>query len=153
MALVAGAAIGILALPTAGLANKPGREVTPATVDVIVDSCGLPVQVHYEATENAFDFGDRLGFTYSKAKATLTNVDTGESIRIAVPGPESVRFNDDGTVAVSSSGPWLWLRRHPITSEPGIWLTDGLIVTLNENRVVISAEQQGSSRNLCAALS
>jgi hypothetical protein len=142
----------LVALPTGALAGKPDREVTPFSADAIVDSCGFPVRLQVEGTEHALNFGDRLGFTYAATKATLTNLETGASIRIAIPGPEFVQFNDDGTVTVSGPGPWLWARSHPVTLEPGIWLTHGLIIRSFENREPISIEQHGTSENLCNAL-
>jgi hypothetical protein len=152
VALGLGVLASLLAPATGALAQTPDRQVTPLTVESVVNSCGFPVRIHVEATENALNFGDRLGFTYADAKASLTNLDSGASIRIAIPGPESVEFNDDGTVTVSGPGPWLWFQRHPVTLETGIWLTYGLIVRTFENRDPISVQQHGTSRNLCDAL-
>lgn len=142
----------LLTLPGAALADGPTREVTPFMFDALVTSCGFPVRVHAEGAQQALDFGDRLGFTTPKAKATLTNVDSGESIVVAIPGPELLTFHGDGTVTFRGPGPWLWLREHPITAQPGMWLTYGLIIRRGENHVVISAEQHGRSLNLCAEL-
>lgn len=152
-AILGGAAGLLLALPTAAEAAEPVRSVTPVTLDAVITSCGFPVQVHIDAEEHALDFGDRLGFTYSDAKATFDNAATGETVRVAVPGPEFLEFNGDGTVTVRAAGPWLWLVEHPITGEPGIWLTYGLVVRLAQNHVTMSAEQHGTSRDLCAELS
>jgi hypothetical protein len=137
--------------PRPATAQEPGSQVTPITVDAVVTSCGFAVGIHLETTERALDFGERLGLTYSDATATLTNLDSGTSLRLAVPGPEFVRF-DGGTVTVSGPGPWLWFQRHPVTLEEGIWLTRGLVVRTFEDFVPISVEQHGTTRDLCDEL-
>ncbi len=100
-----------------GAEAKPGREVTDLTDDFTIDTCSFPVQIHQKGKAIELDFGDRLLFAVPGAEWTLTNPETGASTRLVIPGPELVKFNEDGTVTVRGTGPWAWGRRHPVTHE------------------------------------
>ena len=111
------------------------------------------MQIHQEGQGLALDFGDRLLFAAPGAEWTLTNPENGASRRVVIPGPEFVEFNEDGSVTVRGTGPWAWGRRHPVTREPGIWLTIGRFVWIfDADGNLTSAEFAGRSENLCDAL-
>jgi hypothetical protein len=132
--------------------TKPDRTVTDVSDDFTSDACGFPVQVHVEGQEIALDFGDRLIFTYTGTSATLANPQTGTDLQVAIPGPEFVQFNPDGTVSVRGAGPWLFLPFHPESLEAGIWLVRGLSLRTFVDRQLVAIEIHGRSDNLCAAL-
>ena len=143
---------------------KPGRTVEP--LDFSVDltagtACDFPVRVQWKGQEvtltfdggdTSLDPGDRLIITVLGLSATLTNLATETSLQVSITGPEFVQFNEDGTVTVRGPGPWLFVRRHPETLEPGLWLVRGLSLRTFLNRVLQTIEIHGRSENLCAAL-
>jgi len=133
-------------------AAKPDRAVSDFSDDFTSDACGFPVQLHIEGQEIALDFGDHLIFTYTGTSATLANPESGAALRVALPGPEFVQFNPDGTVTVRGAGPWLFAPHHPETLEAGIWLVRGLSLRTFVDRQPIAIEIHGRSDNLCAAL-
>jgi hypothetical protein len=78
---------------------------------------------------------------------------TGESLRVAIPGPEfDQEFNPDGTVAIfTATGPWLWLAFNPANQDQeGLFLTHGQVVI--DTSTGLPIEVKGSSRNLCTEL-
>ena len=141
--------LSLIAAP-ANAASKPVRTITDISLDVTVDSCGFPVRLQATGTSIALNFGSRLNIVAPGTEATLTNLATGTSLRVAIPGPEFVQFNQDGSPnTVSFTGPSLFARFHPATLEPGIWLTRGrLVLDLDADHT----EFDGTSRNLCTAL-
>jgi len=65
----------------------------------------------------------RLEF-FPSTRLTLTNLQTGEVIRLAAGGPGHITQGTDGSFDFSGTGPWVFPRR-PGTNEPGIWETVG----------------------------
>jgi hypothetical protein len=55
---------------------------------------------------------------------TLTNLQTGEVIRLAAGGPGHITQGVDGSFDFSGTGIWVFPQR-PGTNEPGIWETVG----------------------------
>jgi hypothetical protein len=132
---------------------KPGRTVAPIVEDLTTnDACVFPVRVQWDGQVITLDFGDRLFFSVVGLSATLTNLETGTSLRVSIAGPEFVQFNEDGTVTVRGPGPWLFLPFHPETQEAGLWLVRGLSLRTFANRQLQSIEIRGRSENLCNAL-
>jgi hypothetical protein len=139
----------LIAAP-ANAAGKPVRTLTDISLDVTVETCGFPVRLQATGASIELNFGGRLNIVAPGTEATLTNLATGTSLRVAIPGPEFVEFNQDGSPnTVSLTGPSLFAHFHPATREPGIWLTQGrLVLDLDADRT----EFDGTSRNLCTAL-
>ena len=142
-------AIGGTASASAG---PPDRQVGDFAVDVVDLSCGFPVHIVGSGQVIEIGFGDSQITTFPGTEATLTNEENGNAIRTAIPGPELVTINNDGTVTVVGTGPWLFAGTHPVTREPGIWLIRGRHVRTYLDRQLLSIEFQGSSDNLCNAL-
>src|SRR5215216_4227873 len=95
---------------------KPGRTVDPISGDRIFEAgaaCDFQVRVQWAGQMILLDFGDRLVITVLGLSATLTNLETGTSLRVAIAGPEFVQFNEDGSVTVRGPGPWLFVPFHP----------------------------------------
>ena len=140
----------VLALATPAAAARPLREVIPPAGDFTEESCGFPVLVHQEGYTIRLTFYDkndevlRTTQTYPQFKVTLTNLETGKSLRIVDPGPG---FFDEGTLV--GSGPWFWGQQNPVTGEPGMFLTYGRF-TLDFDTGAISLN--GRIRDLCAEL-
>jgi hypothetical protein len=99
------------------------------------------------------DFGDRKIILLPGTNATLTNATTGESVQVAIPGPEfDTDINSDGTPATfTATGPWLWLAFNPANQDQeGLFLTHGQVVINTSTGLPIDVK--GSSRNLCTEL-
>jgi hypothetical protein len=152
--LILPSAIAAMAIAGTGAAaaGPPDRQVGDFAVDVAVSSCGFPVHIVGSGEVIELGFGDRQISTFPGTEATLTNEESGKAIRAAIPGPELVTINDDGTVTVVGTGPWLFVGTHPVTHAPGIWLIRGRQVRTFLDRQLLSIEFHGSSDNLCDAL-
>jgi hypothetical protein len=134
---------------------KPGRTVDPIGEVLIFDAgttCDFRVRVEWAGQMILLDFGDRLIITFLGLSATLTNLETGTSLRVSIGGPEFVQFNEDGSVTVRGPGPWLFVPSHPETREAGLWLVRGLSLRTFADRQLQAIEIHGTSENLCAAL-
>jgi hypothetical protein len=114
-------ALGLASLAFAGgaSAQKPEREVLPADTEFTIEGlCDFDVFVQVEGTIIHTVFKKREVEVYPSYKATLTNVDTDESLVLIVPGPWFIGEPEVGT------GPWLW-GANPETGEPGLFLLQG----------------------------
>jgi hypothetical protein len=121
----------VIASPSAASADPPFQEVISDPVEVLLpgeDFCGFDVFAELEQKFKFIAFsGDRGTFitamTVGKLKVVLTNVDTGESISLSIPGPgffdvEGNLVVGTGTWVVFVPGALLYLSGH-ITFEPG----------------------------------
>jgi hypothetical protein len=129
MLVLAVALVATSASPT--LAAQPFRERISDPVSLVLageDFCGFDVQAEVEQKFMFIAFSGNRGtlwtaMTVGKLKVVLTNVDTGESIALSIPGPGFI--DADGNTIVGT-GPWvvfvpgqlLYLVGH-ITFEPG----------------------------------
>jgi hypothetical protein len=129
-ALVCAAALLLLLAPAASAA-KPFQVRVSDPVSIVLpgaDFCGFDVQADVEQKFKFIEFsGDRgtwIGaITVGKIKVVLTNVETGASVSVSIPGPG---FMDVDGNLVEGTGPWvifvpgqlLYLVGH-ITFEPG----------------------------------
>ena len=127
----------------------PGTDLRSPSVPLPgSDFCGFDVQAEVEQKFKFIEFsGDRgtlwTAMTVGKLKAVLTNVETGESIAVNIPGPGFIDV--DGNTIVGT-GPWLvfvpgqllFLVGH-ITFEPGPFGVQPTVV-------------RGRSFDLCDAL-
>lgn len=146
----------LVAAPSA-LAAPPTHERVPVD-DVVVDeeSCGVPVEIHTTgfilAIEWVGEDGSLRRFeAYPQFKATLTNLVTGESIRVNIAGPAHITESPDGSFTLVGTGNWLF-GTHPDTDELGLFQIAG--------RFVLSIDPQGNEsfrfvgrvKDLCAEL-
>ena len=112
LAAFASAIVLVLFLAPAAPATAPIqiRISEPATFVLSgSDFCGFDVQAEIEQKFKAITFtGDRgtwvTTLTVGKINVVLTNLDTGESIRLAIPGPGFIDV--DGNL-VTGTGPWV----------------------------------------------
>jgi hypothetical protein len=120
-----------LVLAPAATAVPPVQIRVSDPVSVVLpgsDFCGFDVQAEVEQKFKVILFsGNRgtlwTGLTVGKIKVVMTNVESGETISVSIPGPG---FLDAGGNTIRGSGPWvvfvpgqlLYLVGH-ITFEPG----------------------------------
>ena len=145
----------VMTAPSA-LAAKPTiqRERTDATV---VDlSCGFPVQIHATGVVVTIEWVDADGTTHQivafpQGKDTLTNLDTGKSITINVSGPGQFTNGADGSFTLVGTGLWSW-DSHPVTEDPGLFLTAGRFVFSIDAAGNQSFQIVGQITDLCRQL-
>jgi hypothetical protein len=141
----------VLLLAPAASATAPIQTRISDPVSLVLpgaDFCGFDVQAEVEQKFKVIEFTGTRGTwvtsaTVGKIKVVLTNMDTGESIAVSIPGPG---FIDVQGNLVVGTGPWvifvprqlLFLRGH-ITFEPGPF-------------GVQAAEVRGISIDLCDVL-
>ena len=127
--------VAALAIAPTANAGKPTTETFPPPPDFTVSAsvCGFPVLVHSEGTSVVTTFTDEDGnvlrqiLTFPGSRQSFTNLNTSESILVATNGPGELGFNPDGSSSLTGTGPWSWIG-HPVTGEPGIFLTQGRFV-------------------------
>ncbi len=149
-ALTCTTALLVLLAPAAS-AKPPFQERISDPLSVLLagdDFCGFDVQAEVEQKFKLIQFSGNRGtlwtaMTVGKIKAELTNVETGESLNVNIPGPG---FIDAQGNTIVGTGPWLvfvpgqllFLVGH-ITFEPGPFGVQPAVV-------------RGRSFNLCDAL-
>ena len=145
-----------LALPAAALADAPAHVTYEAGDDFVVPFCGFPVGVHLEGRLAVISFTDddgNLARTIEPAagpvRATLTNLDTLESIELNPAGPGQLRSLADG-FSFTTYGPWLSFTS-PYAEDFGIFLIRG-----RQTKTFTSTdfiwEHQGTVVDLCPEL-
>ena len=141
----------LVLLAPAASAEPPFQERISDPLSVLLagdDFCGFDVQAEVEQKFKLIQFSGNRGtlwtaMTVGKIKAELTNVETGESLNVNIPGPG---FIDAQGNTIVGTGPWLvfvpgqllFLVGH-ITFEPGPFGVQPAVV-------------RGRSFNLCDAL-
>ena len=153
--LVATAVLGMaLAIAPFASADRPIRVQVPAA-DASGQFCeDFPVLVHpTRNNEFATIFSSGAVLVTGALRVEVTNLDTGETIELNIPGPGF--FTPDGTTLIGT-GPWL------LFGEAG-FLGEGSPagVTFISGRFVLTSDQQGNvtgfaarghSEDICAVL-
>ncbi len=89
-------------------------------------------------------------------RARVTNLDSGASLDLNIPGPGGVTENADGSVTLKSHGPWLiWFFPGDLgPGSPGqLFVNNGnLVQTFHADGRVTVDKQTGSQTDICAAL-
>jgi hypothetical protein len=159
--LLFGSRAAALATVTAGAAAAatPTRDVIPPAADIVfIGQCDFPVLAHLDGSEILTPFVNKADETIKQIgvfpanRLTLTNLDTGRSLRLPATGQFHVQMKRDGTgfALVTGHGPNV---PHPITGEPGIWYLSGrLNATLDTDGNPVSVRSSGRLVNLCAQL-
>src|SRR5919106_943397 len=91
----------MLAAGTAA-ADKPQREVIPVDDSFETGVCGFPVAVTVtgtivRTTRTGEDGSLRIHESYPTFRTALTNVETGETIKVGIPGPAKIEVAPDGS--------------------------------------------------------
>lgn len=125
----------VLLVTLAALIAGPSAQAAPFPERVLVDdqfttdACGFPVEVHITGFAIILEWpNEDGGFRFFAAgpqiKATLTNLDTGETITVNIAGPTFVTENADGSFTFVGTGTWL-RSTNPETGEPGLFQSAG----------------------------
>lgn len=143
----------------AATASQPTREIIAAPDDIVITGqCSFPVLGHIEGVEIDMTFTDKAGnpvkliAVFPGNTLTLTNLDTGKSIKLVSDGQFHAQLKRDGSgfILVTGHGPSI---PNPITGEPGIWYLSGrLVAALDADGNPTSLRSTGKLVNLCAQL-
>lgn len=157
ISLVVALLIMVMALPAWAKPEVIPPEPTEVD-DVLSGFCAFDVGVHLEGKGGAILFDDRAIITSPGLTAQLTNLDTGKTVALKIPGTFHDTFLDEeGNVRTVNLGRNL-LFGH-FDGDPGIFLTVGKVVTdwnLNDTFFdfdVIESESPGKMVDVCAMLS
>ncbi len=144
-----GIALGAMVVPAGAMADQPTREPLPVGPFTFPNVCGgFDVLLEpLQENETLMTFTDESGevvklIVTGALRLRLTNLDTGKSIVVNVPGPQQIRIGADGPLTNTAVGPWIHL-----TEEGLLVLTRGQIV-LGEPFETL----RGTSVDLCALL-
>jgi hypothetical protein len=149
-------AMGLVAATGTAHAAAPVQEVftEPATIELPGgEFCAFDVQIDIEQNFRTITFsGDRgtwIGaIGTGKILATVTNLETGESIRLSIPGPGFFETDASGNPA-EGTGPWLLF----IPGDPGALLyVVGHIEFQAEEFGISPTSVRGRMLDLCPAL-
>lgn len=145
MSLLALVLVGLVATPA--LATPPVRETFHDVFDIdFGDVCGFTLLAHVEQTVTLTTFFDADGnptggLLTGPIFVTFTNGDTGESVRLAIPGPSF--FDAEGNL-IGGTGTWV-----TFTSEGGfVWAAGNIVFDEFGN----AAEITGTSVSICDML-
>lgn len=159
-AVVLSALLAPLALALPAGAEPPARETdTFEGTHTAVGVCSFPLEVQDSGAVITTTYSDaqgevvRIRGVYPGSTATVTNVETGESITAAISGPEFLTFHPDGSITRIGTGSWLWGVRHPTTGERGLFILRGRFVQEITPEGESTFTYRGSSLNLCTELS
>lgn len=156
--LAACTALVLLAPATAASADPPTREVIPPGPDFTADICGYDILVQSEGRTVRTTFTNKQGEvvrvieTYPGFRWILTNLDTGATFTVVIPGPLKLRFNPDGTTTFQGTGPWGWIGTHPGTGETGFFLLRGRIVEVTDAAGNVTSTFRGNTVDICERL-
>jgi hypothetical protein len=126
-------------------ATPPTRETAHDVIDVDLgdELCGFPLLAHVEQTVTRTTFFDPSGnptggLVTGPISITFTNVTTGGSVRLAIPGPT---FLDADGNAVRGTGTWV-----TFTSDGAfIWAAGNIVFDSEGN----ATEIRGASVSVC----
>jgi hypothetical protein len=111
--------------------------------------CAFPVQMHLVGTDVEIISGDRVFDAFPEGVGTLTNLDTGTTIRVSLAGTGHATFGADGPTIVST-GPALIFGA--FSALPGIHLINGRFVLTFDSQGNPTLNSVGEVRDICAEL-
>jgi hypothetical protein len=104
-------------------------------------------------TRTRDDGSIRIHESYPTLRTRLTNIGTGETIKVGIPGPAVIEVEPDGSSTLTGSGPWAWFDGLPGTGEPGIFITRGrFVAAFDADGNLLSFSLVGTIKNMCAEL-
>jgi hypothetical protein len=154
------AALALLAgicAPAPAAADRPTRTAQEPDSGWQSDACAFPVLVDIAGAGPGFVLvfageGDRAHFVAPGAKVTLTNLDTGASLRLTAAGPAHLDVAPDGSGAFVGVGTWVVEPADPVGGAPGIFALRGRLVGTVAGGEIAAWIFTGSSTDLCPAL-
>jgi hypothetical protein len=136
------------------LADPPVREVFEFEDDRYQDVCGFPTLENVSAKVIRTTYSDaegrvtRVREVYPHYVTTVTNLETGATIKVNIPGPSFTTFNRDGSTTLVGTGPWSFLD-HPDTGEPGYYLLKGRFELTTSADGEVTFTRVGKVESLC----
>jgi len=128
------ACVLVVTLVSLASAAKPTRQLIPASEDIVIGDCGFPVEIDFLREKGTLTtFTDESGavvfeLTTGPFVVAVTNLETGESLRLNISGPGMFRVEKDGTATFTGAGPWLFFGFSPAEGFPTFFLTEGKFV-------------------------
>jgi hypothetical protein len=151
---VALAAALLLTVSTVASAAKPTRTPLPASEDFVLEECGgVQFEIDFvQEKTTATTFRDETGavvfeLVTGPIKVIVTNLETGESLRVNISGPSIFRVEKDGTATFTGVGPWIFFGFSPAEGFPSFFIAEGKFVFENG-----TFTQVGRLVDLCAVL-
>lgn len=145
------AAVGIaLSLAPLAAADKPSKE--PIPFGEFTGQYCEDFAVHIAPTtdgESIKVFSDGSAMITGPLKVNLTNVETGKTINVNIPGP--ARFSSDGST-LTGTGRWLFFGEAGFLGRPGPTLEESAGHFMIDLGTVTFTSRTGTSRELCSAL-
>jgi hypothetical protein len=145
----------VLAVAPLASADRPIRVSLPAS-DSVGEFCeGFQVLVHpTQNNEFITIFSSGAALITGALKLEVTNLDTGETITLNVPGP--ARITEDGS-ALIATGPWLLFGEvgdlGPGSPAQVILITGSFVLNFDEQgNLTAITEVKGQTTDICAAL-
>jgi hypothetical protein len=138
--------------------HSPGDDFVVSAAD---GGCTFDVLIHseFEGIDRVFvdengSFVRNVFTANGGGTQTLTNLDTGSSLTVHIPGPGFFRVNADGTATMTGTGPWTWFGPLPLSDAPGIFLLRGkFVISFDDQGNVVDYTRQGPEPvDLCAQL-
>jgi hypothetical protein len=141
-------------------ASPPTREPLPAGPFTLTGVCSFDVQVTVPVnSEYLTTFYNRNGdvtmqLVTGALRPTLTNLSTGYSTTVNIPGPAHTEFNPDGSGQLIGTGPWLqWGEVNDLLSWPSLALVHGNYrIDFDSNGEFTGGSSHGNVTDMCAAL-
>ena len=145
--------VAFVAVPLAS-ADRPIRVQVPAA-DATGQFCeDFPVLVHpTRNNEYATIFSTGATFVTGALRVEVSNLDTGETIALNIPGPGF--FSPDGSTLIGT-GPWLLYGEEDFIgpgSGAGVLFVSGrFVLTFDGQGNITGYSARGHSEDICAAL-
>jgi hypothetical protein len=157
LSLWATALVCALVVPATAVASPPSHDPVPSSDFVLSGVCSFDVGVHFtKQMEKAVTFSDGSFTVTGQYKATLTNLASGASVDLNIPGPGKYSVADDGTGTINLTGPWV-IFIFPGQLGPGsagelLYTTGKGTFIQHPDGSVTFVHEQGTTTDLCAAL-
>lgn len=143
--------------PAPAAADPPTRTALPPDTSWKSRACGFPVQLDIAGPVPGLvlEFageGYRALYLAPGATVTLTNLDTGATLRVNAAGPAQLDLPADGSGTFVGVGTFVWDPTDPVTGEAGFFSLRGRLVGTVSDEEITDFTFTGASTNLCPAL-
>jgi hypothetical protein len=155
--LLAGTVLVALAFAADATGTPPTRTPLPASDFVLSDACPFDVGIHLtEQKEYATTFSNGSFLVTGQFKVELTNVKTGKTVALNIPGSGRYTVSEDGTLTINLSGPWLifWTTGQMGPGTPGgiLYTTGRGVLTQTASGLFSFVHNTGTTTDVCALL-
>lgn len=94
----------------------------------------------------------RLQLLAGPIRVRLTNLDSGESLLLNIPGPVHIAPQEDGSARITAPGPSLWWRVPGVPELQSLVLTQGRLEFTFDGITATLLSMQGNVTDVCALL-